>query len=50
MCNRVVTLTIDDMEGMDRRGEGTSTNEENGGREWFYAAATIVDVGVAVGL
>ena len=50
MWNRLVTPPIDDGEGTDRGGEGTSAKEENGGREWFSAAAMAVDGGVAVGL
>ena len=50
MWNRLVTLPIDDREGMDGGGEGTSAKEENGGREWLSAAAMTVDGGVAVGL
>ena len=48
--NRLVTLQIDDREGMDGGGEGTSAKEDNGGREWFSAAAITVDGGVVVGL
>ena len=50
MCNRLVTPPINDREGMYGRGEGTSAKEENGEREWFSAADTTVDGGVAVGL
>ena len=50
MWNRLVTQLIDDREGMDGGREGTSANEENGGRGWFSAAAMTVDGGVAVGL
>ena len=35
---------------MDGGVEGTSAKEENGGREWFSAAAMTFDVGVEVGL
>ena len=50
MWNRLVTLPIDDREGLGGGGEGTSAKEENGGREWFSAADMTVDGGVAVGL
>ena len=50
MWNSLVTLPIDDREGMDGGGEVTNAKEENGGREWFSAAAMAVDGGVAVGL
>ena len=50
MRNRFVTPLINDREGMDRGGKGTSTNGENGRREWFSAAAMKVDGRVAVGL
>ena len=50
MWNRLVTPSIDDREGMDGGGEGTSDKEENGGREWLSMAAMTVDGGVAVGL
>ena len=50
MCNRIVTPSINDREGMDGGGEGTSAKEENGGRDWFSAADMTVDGGVAVGL
>ena len=50
MWNRLVTPLINDREVMERGGEGTSAKEENGGREWFSAAAMPVDGGVAVGL
>ena len=50
MWNRLVTPPIDDREGMDIGGEGTSSKEDNGWREWFSAAAMAVDGGVAVGL
>ena len=39
MWNCLVTPSIDGMEGMDGGGEGTSANEENGGRGQFSAAA-----------
>ena len=48
--NRLVTPPIDDREGMGGGGEGTSGKEDNGGREWFYAATMTVDGGVTVGL
>ena len=48
MFNRLVTPPIDDREGTDGGGEGTSAKEENGGREWLSAAAMTVDGGVAV--
>ena len=50
MWNRLVTPSIDDREGMGRGDEGTSAKEENGGRDWFSAAAMAVDWGMAVGL
>ena len=50
MWNRLVTLLIDDREGMGGGGEETSAKEENGGREWLSAVAMTVDRGVAVGL
>ena len=50
MWNRLVTPPIDDREGMDGGGEGTSAKEENEGREWFSMADITVDGGVAVGL
>ena len=50
MWNRIFTPPIDDREGMDRGGEGTSAKEENGGREWCSAAAMAVDGGVVVSL
>ena len=50
MCNRLVTPPIEDREGTDGGGEGTSAKVENGGREWLSAAAMIVDGGVAIGL
>ena len=50
MWNRVVTLRIDDREGIDGGGEGTSAKEENGLTEWLSAVAMTVDRGVAVGL
>ena len=46
MWNRLVTPSIDDREGMDGGGEGTSDKEENGGREWLSMAAMTVDGGV----
>ena len=50
MWNLLVTPLIDDREGMDVGGEGTSAKEENGGREWFYVADMTFDGGVAVDL
>ena len=50
MWNHLVTPAIDDREGMDGGGEGTSAKDENGGREWLSTAAMTVDRGVAVGL
>ena len=50
MWNRLVTPSIDDREGINRGGEGTSAKEENGGREWLFAEVVAVDEGVAVGL
>ena len=50
MWNRLVTPLIDDREGMGVGGEGTSDEEDNGGREWFYTAAMTVDGWVAFGL
>ena len=50
ICNLLATPPIDDREGMDGGGEGTSAKEENGWREWFSATAMTVDGGVAVGL
>ena len=50
ICNRLVTPPIDDREGMNGGGEGTSAKEENGGREWFSATDMTVGGGVAVGL
>ena len=50
MWNHLVTPPINDREGMDRGGEGTSAKEDNVGREWLSAAAMLVDVWVAVGL
>ena len=48
--NRLVALLIDDRKGMDRGGDGKSTNRENGRRKWFSASAIAIDGGVAVGL
>ena len=48
--NRLVTPSINGKEGMDGGDEGESSKEENGGREWFSAAAMKVDRGLAVGL
>ena len=50
MWNRLVTPPIDDREGMERGGEGTSAKEDNGGREWLSEADMTVDGEVAVGL
>ena len=50
MWNHLVTPPIGDREGMDGGGEGTSSKDENGGREWLSAAATTVDGGLKVGL
>ena len=50
MWNRLVTQPIDDRDGMDGEGEGTSGEEENGGREWLSAAAMTIDGGAPVGL
>ena len=50
MWNRLVTPSVDDREGMDGGGEGTSAKEDNRGREWLSAAAMTVDRGVMVGL
>ena len=50
MWNRLFTPLIDDREGMDGGGEGTSAKEGNGGKECFSAADVTVDIGVAVGL
>ena len=50
MWNRLVTPPIDEREGTEGGGEGTSDKEANGGREWLYAATMTVDGGVAVGL
>ena len=47
--NRLVTLTINDREKMYGGGEGTSSKEENGGREWLSAAAMSVGIVVSVG-
>ena len=35
MCNRLVTPPIDDREGMEVGVEGTSSNEDIGGRSGF---------------
>ena len=48
--NRLVTPSINGKEGMDGGDEGESSKEENGGREWFSAAAMKVDIGLVVGL
>ena len=48
MWNRLVARPIDDREGMGGGGEGTSAKEENGGRDWFYAAEMTVDGGVTL--
>ena len=50
MWNRLVTPRIDDREGMDGGGEGKIAKGENGGREWFSAAAMTVFGGATVGL
>ena len=50
MLNCLVTLPIDDREGMDGGGEGTSAKGYNGGREWLSTATMPVDGGVVVGL
>ena len=50
MWNRLVTLPIDDREGMERGGEGISAKEDNGGSGWFSAEAMKFYGGVAVGL
>ena len=50
MWNRLVTPQIDEREGLDGGGEGTSTKEDNGGRECFSAAAVTVYGVLAVGL
>ena len=50
MWNHLVTPPIDDREGMDGWGEGTSAKEENGGRECLSVATMTVDGGVTVGL
>ena len=50
MWNCLVTPPINDREGMDGGGEGTSVKEYNGVRGWFSAAAMTVDGGVTVGL
>ena len=50
MWNHLVTPPIDGREGMDGGGEGTSSKEENVGRQWLSTAAMTVDGGVAVGL
>ena len=50
MWDRLFTLPINDREGMDGGGEGTSAKEENGGREWLSTASMTVDGGVAIGL
>ena len=50
MCNHLVTPPINDREGMDGGGEGISSKEDNGGREWFSAEDMKVDRGVEVGL
>ena len=48
--NRFVKLPVNDREGMDGGGEGTSAKEENVGRGWLSAESMEVDGGVAVGL
>ena len=50
MWNCLVTLPINDREGMDKGGEGTSANSDNGGRDLFSVAAMAIDGGVVVGL
>ena len=50
MWDRLVTLSIDDREGMDGGGEDKSAKDDNGGRGWLSAAAMTVDGVVAVGL
>ena len=50
MRNHLVTPLINDREGIEGGGEDKSAKEENGGREWFSAAAMTVDGGVALGL
>ena len=50
MWNRLVTPLINDRDGTDGGGEGTSANGENGGMKWLSAAALTVDVGAEVGL
>ena len=48
--NCLVAPSIDDREGMEKGGEGTSAKDANLGREWFSATAMTVDGGLAVGL
>ena len=50
MCNGVVMPPIDDREGIEGGGEGTSAKEANGWMEGFSVVAMMVDGGVAVGL
>ena len=50
MWNRLVAPYINDRDGTDGGGEGSSDNEDNGGRKWLSAADMTLEVGVAVGL
>ena len=50
MCNLLVTPPIDGREGMAGGGDGTSSKEKNGVREWFSVEDMTVDGEVAVGL
>ena len=42
MWNRLATPSIDDREGMEGGGEGTSSKEVNGGREWLSMVSITV--------
>ena len=48
--NCLVTPPIDGREGIQGESEGTSDKEENGEREWLYAADMTFNGGVAIGL
>ena len=43
MWNRLVTLSIDDREGMEGGGEGTTDKEANRGRGWLSIVDMTVD-------
>ena len=50
MWNRLVTPPINGREGMEGGGEGTSSKEGNGEKEWLSTVDMTDDGGVAVGL